>query len=96
MKKTGILFYSHQANLAGAPLSISALAEALSKKYRVVFVCPVDGPILSKIKCKKYVIGHWFQERKLDQIIKNEQIDLVHANTILAMPAVKAANRLKV
>ncbi|MFC1517245.1 glycosyltransferase family 4 protein [Candidatus Margulisiibacteriota bacterium] len=89
--KTRILFYSHQSNLAGAPLSLASIASGLPAEYEGWLVTPQQGPMLKKVKCRTKVIGSMFQTIKLIQFINQHNIDIVHANTVLATPAVYAA-----
>ncbi len=91
MTKPVIILYSHQANLAGAPLSLATLANALRADYHCIFVTPAKGAVLDRVKCETIVLGTAFQTVKLIKIIKDRHAVLVHANTILAQPAVLAA-----
>jgi len=91
MYKPAVLFYSHQANLAGAPLSLCALANELRSDYHCIFATPVKGPVLDKVKCGTAVIGPFFQTLALIRLIKKYNVSLVHANTCLAQPAAHAA-----
>jgi UDP-N-acetylglucosamine:LPS N-acetylglucosamine transferase len=91
-----ILFYSHQANLAGAPLSLAGLINQLPKKYQCIWVCPERGPVMKVIHSPQFVIGSWFQKQKIMRLIQQHRIQLVHANTLFAWPAVSAAKALNI
>jgi hypothetical protein len=94
--KIKVLLYSHQSNLAGAPLCLVEIANNLSSKFDAFFTCPENGPTYEKVKTSKVILGHFFQKSKIIQLIKSKKINLVHANTLFGKVAVDAARHCNV
>lgn len=92
-----VFLVSHQANIAGAPLSLAILANALAAKdWSPVLVVPEKGAVLERVDQKKVLVLNLkknFKYLKLFLALKTYKPCLLHANTFLAEYALDAANR---
>lgn len=105
-----ILLVSHQSDLSGGPISLYLLARGLDKiKYKVFYVVPSPGLILSKLKesgIETFVLEKKLSKNrllrklkrqkyplKISRFIKENKIDLVHANTIFSDFASQAGSK---
>lgn len=94
---TKILLYSHQANLAGAPICLVDLLNELPATFEAFWVCPERGPVTERIRnATKFVLGKLFLKYRLKKLMIREKISLMHANTLFAWPAVQAAHSLRI
>lgn len=97
--KRKILFLSHNARLEGAPISLLELAKNLPKeKYEMIFVLPQSGPIkamLDEAKIRTEVLGGIgaFRRWRLQRVIEQEGIDVVHVNTVAGGWGIEASKK---
>ncbi len=92
-----VFLVSHQSNIAGAPLSLAILANALAaQNWLPVFVVPEKGPVLERLDQKRVIVldlQRNFKYLKFLYCLKLYRPCLVHANTFLSEYALKAARR---
>ncbi|GBR75387.1 glycosyl transferase group protein [Candidatus Termititenax persephonae] len=92
-----VMLVSHQADLSGAPISLTILANRLrSRGYYPIFVLPHSGPIekrLDKKSVKILNLHGWFKAVKLYVYMARFRPAIVHANTFLTEYALDIARR---
>jgi len=90
MKNKNILLISHFSNLSGAPISLALLAKCLRNRgYNPVFSIPAKGQLedlLKQLGIAYEITGTIFSLYYLRKIIQKYNIQVVHANTIIAAP----------
>ena len=88
-RKYNILLVSHSSNLSGAPVSLSLLAKNLDiSKFNPFFIGP-NGPIIEQLKNDgiETLELKWPRIFSAFKLIKEKNIDLLHANTYLSLPS---------
>jgi len=89
-KRLNILFVNHTSSLNGAPISCFHLMTRLGDNFRPVFGTKEEGPIvelLNKAGIKSYIVKdrgilglHYISD--FVKMIKSENIDIIHLNTL--------------
>jgi glycosyltransferase involved in cell wall biosynthesis len=101
LHRTKVLMVSHNFRFEGAPISLYMLAKNLDRsRYELLFVSPADGPLTGALKDKgieyKILGGFPFSyQRKVTNIIYENNIDLVHINTLDPIWAINAAHQTR-
>lgn len=89
--KKNVLLVSHFSNLSGAPISLALLAKYLKQyDYNPYFSIPAHGQLeklLQELDIPYVITGTVLSLIHLRKLIIEKEIQLVHANTIIAAPA---------
>ena len=95
MGQKNILLYSHQANRAGAPLSLVTLANALSKDFSVTVACKDLGIFTNLSAAVNFVkVPKLFSKTFLSNLMIKRNIALVHINSLLAKELAPVTKKL--
>ncbi len=88
LKRTKVLFVSHNLRLEGAPISLYLIAKNLDRtKFNPIFSAPDPGPLcdmLDKSGLPVKIFGSLpgLSSYRLRKLIKENEIDIVHVNTL--------------